>query len=317
MRILRWGVAPQTPEASAYSRAGIARAKTPWREARYCVVDLELSGLDPRVDEIVSYGAVPIESGRVLAGAASYGLVRPERPVPERSVLVHGIRTVDLAAAPPVGEAIVPLLAAMTGKVLVAHFANVERAFLGAALRPLGLWLRKPVLDTELLGRLWMSERGDAGPAWLSLGELVSALGLPEHRPHHALGDALTAAQAFIALATHLDALHPETVGESRARCRIGYARCCPGRDRLPSQATDASADSGVAGKKDAFASDCTPRSAPAPEQPRYLVSVLARISGSCLDQVDVTFWTTFTETVSVSSTRLLRSPSRGPVICR
>ena len=36
---------------------------------------------------------------------------------------------------------------------------------------------------------------------------------LPAHRPHTADGDALTTAQVFLALATHLDALEPQTVG--------------------------------------------------------------------------------------------------------
>jgi len=204
---------PGPTPVAAYTRAGLPSKKTPWRQAAFCVVDLELSGLDVRVDEILSFGAVPVVHGRVLAGEARYGLVRPTRPVPERSVLVHGIRTVDLEAAAPLEEAIVPLLAAMAGSILVAHVAEVERSFLGAALRPMGLRLHQPVIDTQLLGRLWMSERGDAAPGWLALGELAAALRLPEHRPHHALGDALTTAQAFIALASHLDALHPETVG--------------------------------------------------------------------------------------------------------
>jgi DNA polymerase III epsilon subunit-like protein len=42
---------------------------------------------------------------------------------------------------------------------------------------------------------------------------MARALGLPAHRPHHADGDALTTAQAFIALATHLDRFTPQTVG--------------------------------------------------------------------------------------------------------
>ena len=63
-----------------------------------------------------------------------------------------------------------------------------------------------------MLGRLWLSERdGRALPA-LQLAELARALALPIHRPHSAAGDALTTAQAFIALATHLDSLGRETV---------------------------------------------------------------------------------------------------------
>jgi DNA polymerase III subunit epsilon len=214
------------PALLAYENADLPRGRTPWREANYSVVDLELSGLNPRIDEILSYGVVPVEHGLVVAGATTYGLVRPGRPVPERSVLIHGIRTVDLATARPIEEAIVPLLMAITGRVLVAHAADVERSFIGAALRRLGGRLRKPVIDTQWLGRLWLSLVGEPSSGWLSLGDLVTALELPEHRPHHALGDALTTAQAFIALSAHLDARHPETVKSlSQAADRLKQAR--------------------------------------------------------------------------------------------
>jgi DNA polymerase-3 subunit epsilon len=202
------------------------RRRTPWRDARYCVVDLELSGLDPLADEIISFAAVPIDSGRIIAGNALYGLCRPTRPVPEQSILIHGLRTVDLDEAPPLDEAIQPLLRAMAGRVTVAHVAWVERSFLGEAFARHGIRLREPILDTYELGRLLALTRG--GPSASSeLGDLAQSLGLPVHRPHHALGDALTTAQVFLALATHLDELSSETVrslarARQRARSRIG-----------------------------------------------------------------------------------------------
>jgi DNA polymerase-3 subunit epsilon len=51
----------------------------------------------------------------------------------------------------------------------------------------------------------------------LSLARLCSLLGIPGETPHHALGDALTTAKAFIALAGHLDAQTPQTVGSLRS----------------------------------------------------------------------------------------------------
>lgn len=194
------------------ARNVVARGRTPWREAAFCVVDLELSGLDARTDEIISYGAVPVDNGRLGADGALYGLVRPRRALPEASVLIHGIRMMDLEGAPFVEEAIGPLVEAMAGRVLVAHAAGIERAFLGAALRRVGGRLRTPVIDTEVLGRLLMAERGVLPPPFLPLGELVAYLGLPEHRPHHALSDAVTTAQAFLALATHLEDVGTATV---------------------------------------------------------------------------------------------------------
>jgi len=70
--------------------------------------------------------------------------------------------------------------------------AAVERAFLGRALREYGLRLRGPLVDTEVLGRVWLHERDGGVRRRLPLGELASALRLPSDRPHDALSDALT-----------------------------------------------------------------------------------------------------------------------------
>jgi DNA polymerase-3 subunit epsilon len=202
---------PASEIASQYASAVVAAGKTPWRLANFCVVDLELSGLDSRHDEIVSYAAVPVDFGRVIVGGALYGLCKPTRPLVEPSVLVHGIRTVDVADALPLDEAIQPIIAAMTGRVTVAHVAWVERSFLSSAFKRQGIRLREPVLDTNSLGRLLAFERGAPSPP-RSLTQLAQSLNLPVHRQHNALGDALTTAQVFIALATHLDEFSPETV---------------------------------------------------------------------------------------------------------
>ncbi|MGA2294632.1 MAG: 3'-5' exonuclease [Acidimicrobiales bacterium] len=212
---------PLTPVAAEYARTPVPNGKTPWREARYCVVDLELSGLDPRTDEIISFAAVPIDAGRLIVGEALYALSRPSQPLPEKSVLVHGIRTVDLADAPPLDEAIQPLLAALTGRVMVAHVATVERSFLAPQLRRHGVRLHQPILDTYELARLWAFQR-HAPFSRPTLDDVADGLQLPVHRRHHALGDALTTAQVFLALASHLEEFRSETVRSlGRAHKRV------------------------------------------------------------------------------------------------
>jgi len=201
------------PAVAAYARAPLPEARTPWREARWCALDFELTGLDRRHDEIISFGAVPIEGGRIRLRGTASGLVRPTRQLSEASIRIHGIRAADLARAPALQEAIGPLLEALAGRVLIAHSALVETTFLRRALRQSGLKLRGRVVDTEVLGRVWMHELDGKLRRHVELGELAAALGLPADRPHVAIGDALTTAQVFLALASHLDAKHKETVG--------------------------------------------------------------------------------------------------------
>ncbi|GAA4711491.1 hypothetical protein [Phytohabitans rumicis] len=46
-----------------------ANPRTPWREAEFCVLDLETTGLDLRRDEIVAYGAAIVRPGPVAQAA--------------------------------------------------------------------------------------------------------------------------------------------------------------------------------------------------------------------------------------------------------
>jgi DNA polymerase-3 subunit epsilon len=223
---------PETASARAYRDTPFPSGETPWREAEFSVVDLELTGLDPSQDEIVSFATVTVAGGRIRLDDARYGIVRPRRMPDADTIRIHGLRESDLAGAPPLDQALETLLEAFTGRVLVAHAAAVETGFLGAALEERALRLRNPVIDTANLGvelhRLQREpppgEDGEpaAGFAVSSpgLSDLARSLGLPVHRPHQADGDALTTAQAFLALATHLDRIETMTVGALVRRSR-------------------------------------------------------------------------------------------------
>jgi DNA polymerase-3 subunit epsilon len=199
--------------ARAYRAAKPPALETPWREGRYAVVDLELTGLDPRRDEIVSFASVPIEDGRVIVGGIRTATVRPATMPSGETIRIHGLRPVDLAEAPALPEVIDLILDALAGRTIVAHAAWVERGFLGEALRSAGVRLAGPVLDTAILARHVMGPGGLGDREFSTLSEAVRRLGLPVHRPHIAEGDALTTAQLFLALASRLDRAEPQTVG--------------------------------------------------------------------------------------------------------
>lgn len=187
--------------------------RTPWREAEFCVVDLETTGLDLRRDDVVSYGAVIVRHARIPCGEVVYRQVRPDRPISVAAMTVHGLRGADLADAPPIGDVLDELIELLAGRVPVAHAAWVERAFLDRALRPRGRRLGRTVLDTAALLRACRLAAPGAGHE-PNLEAAAKRLGLPVHTPHHALGDAFTTAQLLLALATRLE----RPTGDRRAR---------------------------------------------------------------------------------------------------
>jgi DNA polymerase-3 subunit epsilon len=221
IRLLAGLRARRSEAAAAYRRSRPAPADTPWREAAFSVVDLETTGLDARRDEIISFAAIPIDDGRVAVGRMRMAIVRPRHMPDAETIRIHGLRPDDLADAPPLPEVLDVVLESLAGRVLVAHAAWVERSFLAAALRPAGLRVGGPALDTSALARHVLGRNGVGDKQAMRLSDAVERLDLPVHRPHHADGDALTTAQLFLALAVQLDAVEPQTVG-SLARLSAG-----------------------------------------------------------------------------------------------
>jgi DNA polymerase III subunit epsilon len=197
---------PAGPAARAYARARLPSGRTPFHEAPFAVVDLETTGLDARHHEIISWCVVPVDGGRIQPARTRAGLVLPERPPGAETVRVHGLRAADLADGAPLADAVDEILEAIAGRVLVAHAAWVERAFLGAALRRRGVRLRGGMVDTLVLGRLHLLDRDGVLPPVLPLDALARELGLPVHHRHSAAGDALTTAQVFLLLAGRMAA---------------------------------------------------------------------------------------------------------------
>lgn len=198
--------------AVAFARTPRPAERTPWRDARWCAIDLELTGLDPRKDAVIAIGAIPIEEGRVLLGQSVYTLARTSKRSEQAAVLMHKLRVADLVDAPLPEEAIDLLFDALAGRVPVFHTAWVERSFLGPLFAKRHVRLPRAA-DTQVLGQLWLCRRGAQALRPPSLEGLSTELGLTPAPAHHALGDALTTAAAFIALAAHLDTVETQTVG--------------------------------------------------------------------------------------------------------
>ena len=175
-----------------------------WRTDTFVVIDLETTGLDPRRDHVVSYGAVPIRDGRVKTSESVYGLVHVPHDVPASSVKFHGLRTQDLDGAPPLAECVAVLDDLIGDHPVVAHCAWIERSFLHRAFRRSYLPFTSSIVDTAVLAQRVLDVDLEPDQA-VSLEYATTALGLPVHSPHHALGDAVTTASLFIALASQLE----------------------------------------------------------------------------------------------------------------
>lgn len=175
----------------------------PWRNVEYAVVDLELTGLDLARDSILAYGITSIRGGRIIARDNIYGLSCPDSDISAASIAVHTLRRIDVQDAPK-PEALAHTLAhLLAGRVVVAHSAWVERAFLDTTLKRIDERFRAPMIDTAAMCRaLGLDPDAVADPR---LEWVADKLHVPVVAPHHALGDAITTAHVFLAAAAHLE----------------------------------------------------------------------------------------------------------------
>jgi DNA polymerase III subunit epsilon len=191
------------------------RRTTPWADARYVALDFETTGLNYDTDHVISYGAVPVERGRVLAGRGQHQLVRPPTQPSPRSQTVHLLRPVDLAAAPSIRAVGPSFRAELDRRLILAWFADVEVAFLGRIFGGSSRWWRRRVIDVrDLAIAVDEAPAGAKVERGYGLSQTAERFGVPVASPHDALDDAFVTAQLFVVLAGKLPGRPRPTVGD-------------------------------------------------------------------------------------------------------
>src|SRR5213082_4235615 len=94
----------------------------------FVALDLETTGLTPRLDRIIEVGAVRFQGDEVLASFQS--LARPEVGIPRAVQELTGILDADVAAAPRPEEVLAQLIDFVGTSGVVAHSGTFDLSFL-------------------------------------------------------------------------------------------------------------------------------------------------------------------------------------------
>lgn len=175
-------------------------------------LDLETDGLDAAKAPILQIGYVPLhvgttppgkdatvlERGGVELGGARQIDVGGDGGLDATSVVVHGITDTRRASGAALADALRETFGALTGRVLVAHCASVERSFLDVACEEVfgAPFVGATICTLELEQRWFPGPRTSDG---FRLGKLRSRHGLPHYAAHDALNDALACGELLLA----------------------------------------------------------------------------------------------------------------------
>jgi DNA polymerase III subunit epsilon len=183
-------------------------SRTPVSEVEFLAVDLETTGLDPRRDHVLAIGWVPVTARQVVLAGAREVVVRPPPGVDVgESASVHRLTDDAVAAASTLVGVLPDLLAALHGRVLLAHHAPIELGFLPrAAQEAYGTRLPLTAVDTlTVQHQLVLGQHGEIRPGSLRLDGARRHFGLPRYLAHLALTDAVATGELLLAQVAELE----------------------------------------------------------------------------------------------------------------
>ncbi len=138
-------------------------------------------------------------------------VVRLNIPLPPESVVIHQITDDRMQAGMAMHDALHELVEVMAGKVLLVHYANIERTFLQAAMkRVYGHALPFMMVDTLALEKRRLDRlQQPITSNQLRLANLREQYHLPRYGAHDALEDAIATAELFMAELGELKSRNP------------------------------------------------------------------------------------------------------------
>jgi DNA polymerase-3 subunit epsilon len=192
-------------------------------ECAFAVVDVETTGMRAAEDDRITEIAVVLLHGS-RREVVFDSLVNPGRPIPGRITELTGISDEMVRDKPTFHDVADQVLAALAGRVFVAHNARFDWGFVGAEIRRArDLELDGPRLCTVRLARRLVRHE----PSY-SLGALAQRFAFEFPARHRAAGDAIVTAMLLERLLGNarehgartladLEVLHKASIGEGAA----------------------------------------------------------------------------------------------------
>ncbi|SET20220.1 exonuclease domain-containing protein [Thalassotalea agarivorans] len=189
-----------------YLSAPFPDKNTPFSALDIVSVDFETTGLNAIDDKLLSVGHVSIEYGIIKLNSCFHQVVRSKGALDADNVSIHQITDSQKDAGAHIKTAVDELLSALKGKVMLVHFARIEKQFLQQACKLIyGFVPPLAIIDTLALAKRKLEMRDVAyDPSQLRLGNLRQQYHLPDHFAHNALNDAIATAELLLAMVNEM-----------------------------------------------------------------------------------------------------------------
>lgn len=177
-------------------------------------VDFETTGLHAINDKLLSVGCVELTHQQIILPSCYHQVIKSKGDLKASNVVIHQITDDVKAKGSDLATVVEALLKALAGKVMLVHFARIEKQFLQQACIELyGMAPTIPIIDTLAIAKRRFDKSDTPyDPSELRLSNLRERYNLPRHHAHNALSDAVATAELLLALINQRKRKHKATL---------------------------------------------------------------------------------------------------------
>lgn len=167
----------------------------------YVCFDCETTGLNPKIDDIISIGAVRIKGNKIDLQNKFERFIKPKTKLQAESIKIHQIRECDLEDAKDIDDVIYEFLEFIGNRKLVGYYLEFDVAMINKYIKPkLGIVLPNKQLEVSALyydKKIAMIPQGNID---LRFDVIMKDLDLPRMGKHDAINDAVMTSMIFVKL---------------------------------------------------------------------------------------------------------------------
>ena len=169
----------------------------------YIVFDTETTGLNPKVDDVISIGAVKIKENKIITSETFEVFIKNSCDISPRSIEIHQIRNCDLDDAITTEEAVKEFLRFIGSRPLVGYYLEFDIKMINKYVKPmLGVNLPNKAIEVSEIYFDKTIALIPQGNIDLRFDTILSKCGVPDMGAHNAVNDAIMTAMIYLKLTT-------------------------------------------------------------------------------------------------------------------
>ncbi len=173
----------------------------PCLKDEYVCFDCETTGLNPKIDDIISIGAVLVKENKIITSEKFERFVKQKNNIPQSSMAIHHIRDCDMDNAQDIDTVIKDFLKFISNKPLIGYNLRFDMRMVDKHIKEkIGISLPNKQIEVANMYDDFMRKLNPSSHINLSFNSILENLDIPMLPKHNATNDAIMTSMIFLSL---------------------------------------------------------------------------------------------------------------------